>query len=1112
MTLAGSSRSPSSTLPVEPSGVSSSGVSPPPPLNAPGGVPGPSVPAATAAVARGDVEKGLSIFLQCMSRRRLKLAAEAAAVAAAAAAAAAAAGRGEGQGVKEAAVPTQGGVPACNMFLRALGDARRIDDCVVAYEAMVACELRPTIVTFSTLISRAGACRRVRVAERFFREMLEAGITPDVQAINSLINAFSKAGSPDQALKAFDEMSRYGVTPSVITFNSLIDACGRAGDVDRARHVFSRLAQAGLRANDRTFSALIHSHAVQGQVDEAFSWLREMRAQGLEPNRVTYSTLINACGRAGQLARAFQTLDEMVSAGIEPNVITWTTLIDACGKGKELEWSFRLFKEMRERGTVPNGVTCSALLDACLKADELDLAFAVLEHMLDVGIEPTEVTYTSLLTQCARLGQADRAGVVLDELNKKRPSPGNSSSSSSSSSTKTNGGGGVAATAAADPTGGWEAASTRSKGRHDEPPSRLEGMAATLSSAPVARLSAPSNTEAVRDTPAADVAGGGGIATAESGGKEAGEAWRMDRKLENDLLKLFGQADQVDAAFKVLEGMVERRDSPDGETWLLLLNAVDTAGALDKAVELMERSRAEGHGSEINELTYSALLGACGRAKKLARAFRIVQGMRETGVKPTEGTYLALMEVCRHSRDSKAAVEVFEAMKTQGVRPGVRSYTSLLKVISEENTLRTRALQRTRMLETRRSSPSTAAAASALAATANTSAPPSPVARALASSTSGSSASDNPEQEQGIEGEAQLSPAGEPVVSEAAGVAGASGFAAADVSVIAAWEASGRPAPASAAASAAAAAGGAGGSGSGGSEATRQSSPPPAATAEAAAAAASESNANPALDNLFRVFLVFQEMRSRGVRPDLRAYNALVNTCADLGEFDRALGVVRLMVDDEEGGGLQPDAVTYTSLIKAAARASPPRVKEAEEIFATMQQRTNHFSTFARPTEVTYAHLMRASVMAGDFARALEVWRQQLSAGVAPGSRSTRAALSACEGAGDVDTALEVYGLMREAGIRPNSRSLLELVNLCRANGLEGVAARIMRQRSKMAATTSRRNANVSRRYGSRHETDGRSSSGNNGGSSSSGSSSGNNSHGKGRVSTFTRKNAGRPR
>lgn len=48
---------------------------------------------------------------------------------------------------------------------------------------------------------RAGACRRVRVAKRFFQEMLHAGIKPDVQAMNSLINAFAKAGKPEEALK-----------------------------------------------------------------------------------------------------------------------------------------------------------------------------------------------------------------------------------------------------------------------------------------------------------------------------------------------------------------------------------------------------------------------------------------------------------------------------------------------------------------------------------------------------------------------------------------------------------------------------------------------------------------------------------------------------------------------------------------------------------------------------------------------------------------------------------------------------------------------------------------------------------------------------------------------
>ncbi|CAN0454184.1 unnamed protein product [Discosporangium mesarthrocarpum] len=73
-----------------------------------------------------------------------------------------------------------------------------------------------------------------------------------------------------------------------------------------------------------------------------------------------------------------------------------------------------------------------------------------------------------------------------------------------------------------------------------------------------------------------------------------------------------------------------------------------------------------------------------------------------------------------------------------------------------------------------------------------------------------------------------------------------------------------------------------------------------------------------------------------------------------------------------------------------------------------MQQRTNHFSTFVEPTEVTYAHLMNASVRAGDHSRALEVWGQLRAAGVRPGQRSTRVVLAACRGAGDIMTALEV--------------------------------------------------------------------------------------------------------
>jgi pentatricopeptide repeat protein len=54
------------------------------------------------------------------------------------------------------------------------------------------------------------------------------------------------------------------------------------------------------------------------------------------------------------------------------------------------------------------------------------------------------------------------------------------------------------------------------------------------------------------------------------------------------------------------------------------------------------------------------------------------------------------------------------------------------------------------------------------------------------------------------------------------------------------------------------------------------------------------------------------------------AYNALINSCAAVGDVDRAMRVLGQMYDD----GLLPDAITYTSLIKTAAAANNADIAE----------------------------------------------------------------------------------------------------------------------------------------------------------------------------------------
>ena len=89
-----------------------------------------------------------------MSRRRLKTAVGAEASTGKSRGRSSSSDGGGGGGGGKISLGRTGEIQACNKFLRSLGDAGRIDDAVVAYEAMVLSGLRPTIVTFSTLISR----------------------------------------------------------------------------------------------------------------------------------------------------------------------------------------------------------------------------------------------------------------------------------------------------------------------------------------------------------------------------------------------------------------------------------------------------------------------------------------------------------------------------------------------------------------------------------------------------------------------------------------------------------------------------------------------------------------------------------------------------------------------------------------------------------------------------------------------------------------------------------------------------------------------------------------------------------------------------------------------
>jgi len=115
-----------------------------------------------------------------------------------------------------------------------------------------------------------------------------------------------------------------------------------------------------------------------------------------------------------------------------------------------------------------------------------------------------------------------------------------------------------------------------------------------------------------------------------------------------------------------------------------------------------------------------------------------------------------------------------------------------------------------------------------------------------------------------------------------------------------------------------------------------------------------------------------------------------------------------------------------------------------------MQQRTNHFSTYVRPSGVTYATLMRANNRAHRYSRALDLFWDMEYSDVEPTLYSYREALKACYETQAGAVALQIYKYMKERKVRPDNNCLLSIVKLLEEKGKHKEARDIRKERSFM--------------------------------------------------------------
>ncbi|KAG4220553.1 hypothetical protein PC116_g30968 [Phytophthora cactorum] len=276
-----------------------------------------------------------------------------------------------------------------NALIGKLGKARRIDDCLFYFAEMRALGIKPTSVTYGTIVNALCRVSDEKFAEELFDEMESM---PNYKArpapYNSMMQFFlTTKRDKAKVLAYYDRMQAKGIAPTAHTYKLLVDTHATLEPVNMtaAEVVLDMIRASGQKPEPVHYASLIHArgcvlHDMQG-ARKIFDSV--MSDPSIHPNACLFQALFEAMVANHQVADTEELLSVMRQKRVELTPYIANTLIHGWTGEKNIDKAFSIYSSVGREKREPS--TYEAMTRAFLAVEDRERAKSVVGEMLSRG-------------------------------------------------------------------------------------------------------------------------------------------------------------------------------------------------------------------------------------------------------------------------------------------------------------------------------------------------------------------------------------------------------------------------------------------------------------------------------------------------------------------------------------------------------------------------------------------------------------------------------------------------------------------------------------------------------------------------------------------------------